>query len=126
MGGPLPVTFSNIYLTKLEKDQVKALKPKFCQRFDVTGRRLKNTHASLLKNLNNYHEKIKFTIEINPQKFLDTRTLLENYVITNKFYCKFNNFTVHWKSKIPKRYKKNAIHRDLYRQWRISSNVYPA
>ena len=112
MGGPLPVTFSNIYLTKLEKDQVKALKPKVCQRFDVTGRRLKNTHASLLKNLNDYHEKIKFTIEFNPQKFLDTRTLLENYVITTKFYCK--------------RYKRNAIHRDLYRQWGISSNVYSA
>ena len=28
MGGPLSVTFSNIYLTKLEKDPVKSLKPK--------------------------------------------------------------------------------------------------
>ena len=33
MGGPLSVTFSSIYLTKLEKDQVKSLKPKFYRRF---------------------------------------------------------------------------------------------
>ena len=45
MGGPLSVTFSNIYLTKLEKDQVKPLKAKFYRRFvdDVISRRLKNT-----------------------------------------------------------------------------------
>ena len=29
MGGPLSVTFSNIYLTKLEKDQAKPLRPKY-------------------------------------------------------------------------------------------------
>ena len=29
IGGPLSVTFNEIYLTKLEKDQVKPLKPKF-------------------------------------------------------------------------------------------------
>ena len=75
MGGPLSVTFSNIYLTKLEKDQVKPLKPKFYFRFvdDLISRRLKNTHDSLFENLNNYHEKIKFPIESNPQKFLDNR-----------------------------------------------------
>ena len=58
MGGPLSVTFI-IYLTKLEKDQVKSLKPKFYRRFvdDVVRRRLKNTHDSLFEKLNNYHEK---------------------------------------------------------------------
>ena len=33
MGGPLSVTFSKIYLTKLEKDQIKPRKPKFYRRF---------------------------------------------------------------------------------------------
>ena len=33
MGGPLLVTFSNINLTKLGKDQVKPLKRKFYRRF---------------------------------------------------------------------------------------------
>ena len=75
MGGPLSVTFSNIYLTTLEKDQVKPLKPKLYRRFvdDVISRRLKYTHDSLFKKLNNYHEKINFTIETNLKKFLDTR-----------------------------------------------------
>ena len=124
MGGPLLVTFSNIYLTKLEKDQVKPLKPKFYRRFvdDVISRRLKNTHDSLFEKLNNYHEKINFTIETNPRKFLDTRLLLENDNIKTEVYRKANKFPVHWKSQIPKRYKRNAINEDLYRSWRISSN----
>ena len=73
MGGPLLVTFSNIYLTKLEKDQAKPLKPKFYRRFvdDVISRRPKNTHDSLFEKLNNYREKINFTIETNPKKFLE-------------------------------------------------------
>ena len=80
MGSSLSVAFSNIYLTKLEKVQVKSLKPKFYRRLvdDVISRRLMNTHDSLLEKLNNYHEKINFTIETNPKKFLDTRFLLEN------------------------------------------------
>ena len=50
------------------------IKPKFYRRFvdDVISRRLKNTHDSLFEKLNNYHEKINFTIETNPRKFLDT------------------------------------------------------
>ena len=41
--GPLSVTVSNICLTKLEKDQVKSLKPKFSRRFvdGVRSTRLK-------------------------------------------------------------------------------------
>ena len=106
MGGPLSVTFSNIYLTTLEIDQVKPLKPKFYRRFmvDVISRRLKNTHDSLFKNLNNY-EKIKFAIETNPNKFLDTRLLLEIDIIKTEVCRKTNRFPLHWKSQIPKRYK---------------------
>ena len=79
MWGPLLVT-SNIYLTKLEKDQVRPLKPKFYCRFldDVISRRLRNTHDSLFEKLSSYYEKINFSIETNPEKFLDTRLLLEN------------------------------------------------
>ena len=117
MGGPLSVAFSNIHLTKLEKDQYKPLKVKFYRRSvdDLISRRLKNTHDSLFENLNNYHEKIKFTIETNSKKFLDTRLLMENEIIQTEVYRKANKFPVHWKSKIPKRYKRNAINSDLYR-----------
>ena len=53
MSGPMSVTFSNIYLTKLEKDQVKPPKPKFFCRFVdyVLSRRLKNMHHSRFKQL---------------------------------------------------------------------------
>ena len=78
----------------------------------------------LLEKLNNYHEKINFIIETNPKKFLDTRFLLENDIIKTEVYRKANKFTVHWKSQIPKRYKRNAINRDLYRSRRINSNFY--
>ena len=123
MGGCLLVFFSNIYLTKLEKNQVKPLKPKFYRKFvdDVIGsltnipvystlkrrgnvrfqvastwikrgafveRRLKNTHDSLLENLNNYLEKIKYSIETNLQKFLYSQILLENDIITTEVYRK--------------------------------------
>ena len=115
MGGPLSVTFSNIYLTKLEKDQVKPFKLKFYGRFvdDVISRQLKNTHDSLFEKLKNYHEKLNFTIETNPKKFLDTRLLLENDNIKTEVYRKPNKFPVQWKSQIPKRYKRNAINGDL-------------
>ena len=85
MAGPLLVTFCNICLTKLEKHQVKPLKPKFCGRFvdDVINSRLKNTHNLLYDNLNNY-EKIKFTIETNPQKLLDCLLFLENDIMKIK------------------------------------------
>ena len=89
---------------------------------DVISRRRKNTHDSLFEKLNNYHEKINFIIETNPKKFLDTRLLLENDNIKTEVYRKANKFPVHWKSQIPKRYKRNAINGDLYRSWRISSN----
>ena len=64
---------------------------------DVTSRQLKNTHDSLFNSFNNYHEKIKFTVETNLQKFLDTQYLLENDIIKTKVYRKANKFPAHWK-----------------------------
>ena len=66
---PLSITICNIYLSKLERDQVKPLKPKFYRRFlnNVRSRRLKNTHDLLFENLNNQDEKMTFTIETNPK-----------------------------------------------------------
>ena len=110
MGGLLSVTFTNIYLIKLEKDQIKPLKANFCCRFvdDVIGRRLKNTHDSLFENLSNHLEKIKFTIETNQQKFLNTRILSENDIITTAVCRKVNKFSLQWKSQIPKQVQKKC------------------
>ena len=122
MVGYLSVFFSNIYLTKLEKEQAKTLKPKFYCRFndDMIDRWLKNSHDLLFENLNCSHEKIKFTIDNNQQKFLDTQVLLKNDVTTTEVYRKANKFLVQWKSQVPKRNKRNAINRYLYRSRRIS------
>ena len=67
---------------------------------------LKNTHDSLIENSNTSHEKIKFTIETNPQKFQDTQLLLENNIIKTEVYRKTNKFSLYWKSKILERLKK--------------------
>ena len=77
-------------------------------------------HDSLFEKLNNYHEKINFSIKTNPKKFLDTRLLFENDIIKTEVYRKANRFPVHLKSQIPKRYKRSAVNGDLYRSWRIS------
>ena len=55
-------------------------------------------------------------------KFLDTRLLLANEIITT--YRKANEFLVHWKSQIPKKYKGNPIKAELLGSWRISSSLY--
>ena len=65
-------------------------------------------HYPLSENVNNYHDKIKFTIETNPKKFLDIRLLLENDIIKTEVYRKPNKFPEQWKSEIPKRYKKKC------------------
>ena len=57
--------------------------------------RLKNENDSLFENLNKYHEKMKFSIETNLQKFLDARLLLENNIMKIEVNRKANKFHVH-------------------------------
>ena len=74
MGGSLSVTFSDIFMIKMENDIVIPTKPIFCCRYvdDIYNRRKKYIEDSIFKALNSYHKNIKLTIEINPIKFLDT------------------------------------------------------
>ena len=74
MGGPLSVILSNIYMAKMEDDVVEKYQPKFYKRYvdDIINRRKKNQVDLLFNDLNNYHHKIKLTLELNPKKFLDT------------------------------------------------------
>ena len=46
MGGPLPVTLSDIHMTRTENNVVKLGKPLFYRRFvdDIINRRKKNEH----------------------------------------------------------------------------------
>ena len=74
MGGPLSVIISNIFMTKLEKTVVVPEKPAFYKRFvdDIITRRKKNQPDELLSKLMSFHPKIRFTVEVSPQKLLDT------------------------------------------------------
>ena len=79
----------------------------------------------MFEALNNFHPNIKLTIEVNPEKLLDTKILLNNeVVVTTQVYRKENKKPVPWVSKIPKRYKQNTISGDLYRSRKIASNFH--
>ena len=75
----------------------------------------------LFQKLNSYHPNIKFTTEISPDKFLDTKIMYQNGHIETAVYRSANKLPVHWTSKIPKKYKRNAINADLHRAKNISS-----
>ena len=109
-------------MVRTENEVVKPLNPPFYKRFvdDIYSRRNKSQQDVLFEALNNFHPNIKLTIEVNPEKFLDTKILLNNEgVVTTQVYRKENKKAV---SKIPKRYKRNTISGDLHRSRKIASN----
>ena len=125
MGGPLSVIFLDIFMTKLEENVVKPLKPKFYKCFvdNVISKRVKNKPDDLLTKLNSYHKKINFTVEENPSKFLDTKLTFQDGIYKTSVYQKPTKLPPHWSSKTPKRYKRNAINGNLYRAKQISSDM---
>ena len=76
IGGQLFVTFSEIYMVKMEND------------FAIP--------------LNNYHPNIKLTIEIKPSKFLDTKLTNINGAYIFNTYHKDTKLPSPWTSKILK------------------------
>ena len=64
----------------------------------------------------------KFTIENTPEKFLVTKIIYENNIQTS-VYQSDNNLPNHWNSKVPKKYKQNAINADLFRSMGIESDM---
>ena len=115
----------DIFMTKMEKDAIKSLrKPLFYKRSvdDIFTRRKKNMPDKLFQFLNNYHQNIKLTCDISPEKFLDTKIIANNNTLKTAVFRKETKLTPHWSSRVPKRYKRNAINEDLSRSKRISSN----
>ena len=124
MGGPLSVTSSDMYMTKMESDVVRPFNPIFYRRYvdDIYNRRKINKKDDLYEALNKYHKNIKLTVEKSPSKFLDTKLIINNGIYETQVYRKETKMPTHWSSNIPKRYKRNAISVDLHRSKRISSN----
>ena len=89
---------------------------------DIYNRRQKNTVDELYDGLNNYHPKVKVTIETNPLRFLDLETIHYNGMIEARVHRKKTKLPTPWTSNIPKWYKRNNFKAELYRAKRISSN----
>ena len=73
--------------------------------------------------MKSYHPNIKLTIEINPSKFLDTKITRNKNEIKCFSHHKDNKLPFHWKSAVPRNYKKNVIVGDLHRANKISSDL---
>ena len=125
MRGPLCVIFSDIYMTKTERKVVEPAKPEFCKRpvDDIINKQYKQQPDNPFQALNSNHPKIKYTIEVNLDKFLDTKINQKNGIVTIKVNRKDRKLSVHWTSRITKRYKRNSIISDLKKALRISSSL---
>ena len=110
-------------MTKTEGEVVNPSKPKFNKRFvdDIINRRNKNEPDDLFKKLNNNHPNMKYIVEVKPKISLDTKIVYSNDVITTEVKRNDRKLPVHWSSKVPKWYKRNAIISDLNRATRIAS-----
>ena len=121
MGGPLFVTFSDIYMVEMENDVVIPSKLIFYRRFvDDIYSRWKLGDNVLFDRLNNNHPNIK--LEVNPSKVLGTKLTNISGPYEFNVYRKNTKLPSPWTSKTPKSYKRNAINGDLHRSKRISSN----
>ena len=124
MGWQLSVTFSDIFMIKMENDAVIPTKPIFYCRYvdDIYNRRRKNIEDSLFKALNTYHKNIKLTIKINPIKFLDTHLHNKDGTYVTKVYRNEAKIPAHWSSQIPKIYNRNSIKVNLHCAKNIFTN----
>ena len=66
---------------------------------------------------------MKLTIEINPNKSLDTEIIENKGFIETKVQRKTTKLPLPWASNSPKRYKRNTINTDLYRAKLIARNL---
>ena len=123
MGNPLSPVLANIFMAKLEADVVRPFNPPFYDRYvdDCFSKKKKNEPDAPFERLNLYHPNIVFTVEENPDHFLDTA-----FSYTNKFNCsvfkKPGKLPTHWKSEVPTKWKRNCITSALHRAKRISTD----
>ena len=64
---------------------------------------------------------MKYTVEVKPEVFLDTKIVYSNDVITTESKRNDRRLPVHWSSKAPKPYKRNATISDFNRATCIAS-----
>ena len=116
MDGLLSVTLADVHMIRMETEVVVPIRPIFYKRCvdDTYSRRQKNTVDKLLEDLNNYHRKLKLTIEANPLTFLDTEIIHNNGMIETRVHRTKTKLQTPWTSNIPKSFKRNTIRATLY------------
>ena len=124
IGGSISGIFADIFMNKLERAVVIPRNPILYGRYvdDTYNRRKKFITDALFEALNSYHRNVNYTIEENPSHFLETDVEFRNGEAYTSVHVKENKFPVFWSSKVPKRYKRNAITGELHRASKISSN----
>ena len=90
---------------------------------DTYVRRKKNETDELYNASKSYHRNIKLKLEFDLTKFLDKEIIRSNSKITTQVYNKMKKLPVHCTSKMPVRYKHNAIIAELLRAKKIASNL---
>ena len=90
---------------------------------DCFSKKRKDEPDQLLDRLNNYHPNIKFTVEENPDHFLDTAFSYGNDGFDCKVYKKPGKLPTHWSSEVPTKWKRNCITGALHRAKNISTNL---
>ena len=84
-------------MTKTEREVVNPSKSKFHKRFvdGIINRRNKNEPGDLLQKLNNSHPNMKYTVELKPEIFLETKIVYSNDVITTEVKRNYTKSSVH-------------------------------
>ena len=123
MGGPLSVTFSDIYKVKMKNDALIPSNTIFYHRFvySIYSRRKLGDNA-LFDQLNSYHPYIKLAKKVILSKFLNTKFTNINGTYKFNVFWKITKLPSPWTSKTLKQYKRNTVNGDLHRSKRISSN----
>ena len=84
-----------------------------------------NMNDILLEQLTKYYPKIKLKMELNPNKFMDTKSICVNGIYNTMVNRKSTKSKIAWLSKVSKCYKRNAIidHIDyiVYIDWKKMS-----
>ena len=95
----------------MESEILIPQKPLFycCYVDDIYNIRKKFKHDELFEKLNNYHLKIKLTIEVTPTKFLDSSLHFNNCIYNFNVFRKTTKQPKLSSLKIPRRYKKNIL-----------------
>ena len=126
IGGSFSVRMAGICMTKCIREVVEPLSPPFFSLYvdDGYARRKKGPRDDLGDALNAFHPNLNFTVENEPDRFLDCAFQKdpETRTFTTKVFHKPNKLPLHWSSQTPRRYKRNAITCELHRASVISDH----